>query len=74
MQQAISNEGYLIPSQSKNNMLLIQKGTWTTGSVTNKIAIPGTILFNTDTANGGSPNGQLWVLLKDGSFHPIMNA
>lgn len=73
MQQALSNEGFLVPSQSQSNMALIQSGVNPTGE---QIAIAGTLLFNTDTVNGGSPTsprGQLYILLKDGVFHPITN-
>lgn len=65
MRQAIGNEGFLPPAQTKSNMLLIQAG-----------AQPGTILFVSDEINGGSsdtPNGQLYIRLNDGLFHAIPN-
>jgi hypothetical protein len=67
MQQSISNDGFLIPSVSSTDLLTIQA---------NPRSLPGTLLFNRDAANGGapgSPNGQLYIKLLDGIFHPITN-
>lgn len=65
MQQALSDEGIVIPSQSSANMGIIQPN-----------ALVGTLIFNTSAVNGGSgpaPNGQLYVKLADGTFHPVTN-
>lgn len=73
MQQALSNEGYLVPSVTNDQMLQIQNGLNQNGGQT---ALPGTLLFNTTEPNGtttATPNGQLYILLQDGVFHPITN-
>ncbi len=73
LQLAVGSEGFVVPSQNNANMLIIQNGTDMNGG---QIARPGTLLFNTSTVNGGSssdPYGQLYILLKDGTFHPITN-
>lgn len=65
MRQSIGNEGFLVPSQTLANMLIIQDG-----------ALEGTMLFVTDAINGGTslnPNGQLYIKLNDGLFHAIPN-
>lgn len=65
MQQSLSNEGFLIPSMSSSDMAIIQTN-----------ALPGTLIFVTDVVNGGAsdaPNGQLFVRLNDGIFHPVTN-
>ena len=65
MQQSLSDEGFAIPPQSSSNMTIILPG-----------AMNGTLLFNTSAINGGSPtapNGQLYVKLADGTFHPVTN-
>lgn len=59
MQQALSNEGLLAPSQTTANIAVIEPN-----------ALPGTLIFNTSAA---SPNGQLYIRLQDGTFHPITN-
>lgn len=73
MQQALSNEGFLIPGQSTANVTTIQNSVDAQG---NKTAIKGTLIFDTSVVNGGSssaPNGQLKILLADGTFHAIAN-
>lgn len=73
MQQNLSNEGVVVPSQSAANIAIIQNGTDALG---NQIALKGTLIFDTSEVNGGSgpaPNGQLKILLQDGTFHPITN-
>ena len=73
MQQSLSDEGFLIPSVTNAQMLEIQNGVDVNGT---KIAIPGTVVFNTTVTNGATPpaaNGQLYVLLQDGLFHAITN-
>ena len=65
MQQALSNEGILSPSQTSSDIAIIQPN-----------ALGGTLIFNTSAVNGGSPtspNGQLYIRLLDGTFHPITN-
>mgnify|MGYP000877124195 CR=1 FL=1 len=65
MQQALSNEGFLIPSQPQSQLAILQLN-----------AIIGTLIFDTSEVNGGSmgsPNGQLYVKLADGIFHKIVN-
>lgn len=65
MQQALSNEGFLIPSLIPSDIALIEDG-----------ALNGTVIFDSTAINGGSfshPNGQLYVKLGDGTFHPIVN-
>jgi hypothetical protein len=59
--------------QTNANMLLIQNAVDAFGT---QLAPAGRLLFNTSTVNGGSapsPNGQLYVLLQDKTFHPITN-
>lgn len=73
LQQSLSNEGVVIPSQDSANLTIIQNSTLPDGS---QAALPGTLLFNRSAVNGGSssaPNGQLYILLADGTFHPITN-
>lgn len=65
MQQAVSDEGFLIPSLSSSDISVIEAN-----------ALDGTLVFNTSAVNGGSssaPNGQLYVKLADGTFHPVTN-
>jgi len=65
MQQALSDEGIVTPSQDTANIAIIQPA-----------AMNGTLIFNTSAVNGGSPsapNGQLYIKLADGTFHPITN-
>ena len=67
MQQCLSNEGFLIPSVSASDMAILESST---------SILAGTLIFNTDAVNGGSgaaPNGQLYVKLQDGVFHPVTN-
>lgn len=73
MQQCLSNEGFVPPSQTNANMIIIQNGVDENG---NQVALPATLIFDTSAVNGGSgpaPNGQLNILLQDGTFHPITN-
>jgi hypothetical protein len=58
LQQSLSDEGFVIPSQSNSNLSNISQNLQ-----------PGTILFNTEAQNG---LGQLFIRLNDGSFHPIL--
>lgn len=65
MQQSLSDEGFLIPPLTSANISVIQTN-----------ASNGTLVFNTSAVNGGSgsaPNGQLYVKLADGTFHPVTN-
>lgn len=65
LRQGISDEGFLNPSQPQGNVDVIEPE-----------ALPGIVLFNTEIVNGGSsgsPNGQLQVRLRDGTFHNITN-
>ena len=65
MQQCLSNEGFLIPSLTATQIGQIEDN-----------ALPGTMVFDTNAVNGGSfsnPNGQLYVRLADGTFHPVTN-
>src|SRR3990167_4274095 len=73
MQQNLSNEGYVVPSQTASDIAIIQAGTNPDGSY---IAQNGTLIFDTSAVNGGSiavPNGQLYIRLNDNTFHPITN-
>jgi hypothetical protein len=66
-------EGLDVPQQTNANMLLIQAEVDEFGT---QIPPAGRLLFNTSTVNGGTsmaPNGQLYVLLQDMTFHPITN-
>jgi hypothetical protein len=65
LQLAIGNEGYAIPQQTTTNIAIIQPS-----------AAIGTLLFDESAVNGGTidaPNGQLYVKLADGTFHPVTN-
>lgn len=65
MQQCLSNEGFVIPSQDQSQLAIIEQN-----------AIIGTLIFNTSEVNGGGmdePNGQLYVKLADGIFHKVVN-
>lgn len=65
MQQSVSNEGFIIPSQVQGDVNVIEP-----------TALNGTLLFNASEINGGSsdqPNGQLYVKLADGTFHAVTN-
>lgn len=71
MQLSVGNEGYLIPSLNASERTQIQSTFGTNGG-----AQAGTLIFGSDIINGGSsmqPNGQLMVLLGDGTFHPVTN-
>lgn len=84
MQQNLSNEGSVMPSVSSANnsvnppqaggqLAVIQNGTDSQGT---QIALKGTLVFDPAVVNGGTsqnPNGQLKVLLNDGTFHPVTN-
>lgn len=67
MQQAVSDEGFVIPSQEDSDVSILASSQ----------KIPaGSLVFNTDVINGGSPdfpNGQLYVKLQNGSFRPVTN-
>lgn len=74
IQQVVSNEGVVIPTQDSDNVTIIQNSLLSNGE---QAALPGTLLFNSSAVNGGTtdaPNGQLNVLLQDGVFHPITNS
>lgn len=65
MQQCLGNEGFVPPKTSESDMAIIEP-----------TAIIGTLIFNTDSINGGSsdrPNGQLYIKLADGMFHAMTN-
>lgn len=71
MQLCLSNEGFVIPSVNASQLAIIQA---TYGQQTGVQL--GTLVFNTSSINGGSsgaPNGQLYILLADGVFHPVTN-
>jgi hypothetical protein len=67
MQNDLSDNGFVIPSHTNKDMAILQGNP----------QIPvGTLIFNTDAVNGGSfgaPNGQLYIKLQDGVFHPVTN-
>lgn len=66
LQQDISDEGFVMPSQDVTNINLIEPN-----------AATGTLIFNTSLSNGSlteTPNGQLMVKLADGVFHPVTNS
>lgn len=76
MQLSISDEGFLIPSVDRDQMATIQSsfqtGTVDPSSQTTSVGVQvGTMVFNTNPI--GVPNGQLYVLLNDGTFHPVTN-
>lgn len=82
LQQAISDEGFLIPSVSSDansvtppaaggQLSIIEASFGTDGG-----ALAGTLVFDPAEVNGGTvsdPNGQLKILLRDGVFHPVTN-
>lgn len=82
MQQSLSNEGFWIPSVSSASNSVTPSET---GGQLAQLAAAfgqqngpnaGTLIFDPAEVNGGSsgsPNGQLKVLLADGSFHAITN-
>jgi len=67
LQQAISNEGFAVPPQPQTKIAQLQASD---------TVLPGTLIFDSTTVNGGStanPNGQLFIKLQDGVFHAIPN-
>lgn len=71
MQQSLSNEGFWIPSVTPSQQSIIAATLGQQGG-----ANAGTLIFDPTVINGGTmdvPNGQLKVLLGDGSFHLIPN-
>lgn len=73
LQLHASDEGIDVHGQTNANMIVIQNALDQQG---NPVAPPGRLLFNIETSNGGgvgTPNGQLYVKLNDGTFHPITN-
>lgn len=82
MQQSLSNEGFWIPSVSSASDSVNPPAAG--GQVAQLEASfgqqnginAGTLIFDPAEVNGGSPtspNGQLKVLLNDGTFHAITN-
>lgn len=67
MQQNLSQEGIVVPSQDAAAIATIAAGVDSNGS---KICQPGTLLFDTSLQPG---TGQLVIFMTDGSFHPITN-
>lgn len=73
LQQGVGTEGFQISSVTAAQLALIQ-GTFVALSPTG--VQPGTLVFNKDEVNGGTmmaPNGQLFILLNDGTFHAVTN-
>lgn len=79
MQEALSNEGFEIPSVSsevippatQSNLTIIQNSFGQPNG-----AIASTLIFDPYEVNGATlpaRNGQLKVLLNDGTFHNITN-
>ncbi len=82
MQQSLSNEGFWMPSVSSQpgsstppdngtQLQTIANSFGTQGGINS-----GTVVFDPYEVNGGTtdaPNGQLKVMLADGSFHKITN-
>lgn len=80
MQLSVSDEGYLIPNVNNAQKGVIQASFQTNvvnpESQTVSVGVQtGTLIFDTETVNGGggNPLGQLYVLLNDGTFHPVTN-
>ncbi len=82
MQQALSNEGFVIPSvSSANNSVTPPVSGGQLAVIAASFgqangALVGTLVFDPNVVNGGSSpplNGQLKVLLADGVFHPVTN-
>jgi hypothetical protein len=80
-QQSLSNEGFWIPSVSSDSNSVSPPASGgqlaqvqASYGQQNGVQL-GTIIFDPAEANGGSPtpNGQLKVLLGDGTFHKITN-
>jgi hypothetical protein len=82
-QQSLSNEGFWVPSVSSASSSVTPPAT---GGQLAQLAASfgqqsgvnaGTIIFDPAEVNGGSsgsPNGQLKVILNDGTFHKITNS
>lgn len=80
MQTSLSEEGFLIPSVTDAQKTTIQNSFKTNTIDPNSLTVsagvrPGTLVFDTQTPNGDmvNPKGQLYILLNDGTFHPITN-
>lgn len=83
MNAAISDEGFVISNVTAAQQAVLQASFQSAATPvdpstqTVKVgAAKGTLIFDTDTANGGAPgvpNGQLYILLGDGTFHAIAN-
>lgn len=81
--QSIGNEGYQIPQLTNAQKTVIQNSFQSVTTPVNQNtqtvtvgAEAGTLIFDKETVNGGSlstPNGQLYILLGDGTFHAIPN-
>ncbi len=79
MQQALSDEGFLIPSVSSqvippatiSNVQVVQNSFGRPNGI-----LAGTLIFDPYEINGATlpaRNGKLKILLNDGTFHPITN-
>lgn len=88
LQQSLSNEGFVIPNVSSANnsvnppvaggQLALIQATYgqSTPSFTNIGVQLGTLVFDPAEVNGSMtaiPNGQLKILLGDGTFHKVTN-
>lgn len=88
LQQSLSNEGYVIPNVSSaansvtppvvGGQLGIIEATYgmSTPTFTNLGVQLGTLVFDPAEVNGSMtaiPNGQLKILLGDGTFHKVTN-
>ena len=65
MQQSLSENGFVIPSPSQSDIASLE------GEMP-----AGTLIFDASVVNGGttqSPNGQLKVMLNDGTWHLVTN-
>lgn len=81
--QSIGDEGYLIPPISGDDLIALensfQSETTAVDPNTQTVTVgaqAGTIIFDPTEQNGAilpALNGQLKVLLNDGSFHKITN-
>lgn len=85
LQTNLSDYGYIIPSVTSAPNSAIPPAT---GTLRNQVqasfglengVVAGTLIFDPYELNGGSvgpprsPNGQLFIMLNDGVFHPITN-
>jgi hypothetical protein len=64
-QVSLSEEGFLVPTQTPANITALAP-----------VSPSGILLFDATVINGGSssnPNGQLYIRLNDGTFHPVTN-